>query len=151
MWKWKTEGNKIAFPTLNLLLEDENVEFCEVKYDIVKHLEEVTLDFDRYIPEDVIKYSWELGLFGTDDEDLADEISSTAGLQEQLAEIQSDETLHYNNKKQTKSLSAFWIKVKKEEPLLGNKAVKGLLPFSTIYLCETQKLSFEADCNQRMT
>jgi hypothetical protein len=106
--------NEVAtFPTWNLLLEDKNVEFSEVKNVIVEHLEELTLDFDHYIPEDVTKYSWVCCPIDTDAVDLADEISNTTGLQEQLINIQNDETLHYNFQKQTELLSAFWIKVSK--------------------------------------
>jgi hypothetical protein len=85
-------------------------------------MEEQTLDFDRYIPEDVTKYSWVRGPFDIDIKDLADEISSIAGLQEQLIRIQN-KTLCYNLKKQTESLIAFWIKVKKEKPILKNEAL----------------------------
>jgi hypothetical protein len=81
----------------------------------VKHLKELNLDFDRYIPEDVTKHSWVRGPFDTDVEYLADEISSIAGLQEQLIEIQNDETMRYSFQEQTESLSAFWVKVKKEK------------------------------------
>jgi len=36
-----------------------------------------------------------------------------------------------------KSLSAFWLSVSTEHPLLSHKAVNILLPFPTTYLCET--------------
>lgn len=39
--------NKIhSFPTLNLLLEEENAEFPDAKNVTVENLEELTLDFD---------------------------------------------------------------------------------------------------------
>jgi hypothetical protein len=48
--------------------------------------------------------------FGIDVEDLTDDISSTAGLQEQLIDIQKYETWRYNFQKQF--LSVIWVKVK---------------------------------------
>ena len=45
-----------------------------------------------------------------------------------------------------KSLSAFWLSVSTEYPLLSNKAVNILLPFTTTYLCET---AFSAVTNMK--
>lgn len=39
-------------------------------------------------------------------------------------------------KRQKESLSSFWIKVRKEKPNLGGEALKRLIPFATIFLCE---------------
>ena len=55
---------------------------------------------------------------------------------EELAELSScDRTLkiHFCEK----SLSAFWLSVSTEYPLLSNKAVNIFLPFAATYLCET--------------
>jgi hypothetical protein len=98
----------------------------------VGHLAKLTLDFKRYIPEDVAKCSWVRNPFDSDVQDLDDDISSIAGFQEQLIEIQSDETQRYNSEKQTESLSAFWIKVKKNS-IWGNEALKVLLSFENTF------------------
>jgi hypothetical protein len=59
----------------------------------MERLEEVTVVFDRYIPEDLTEYGWMGSPFSIDVEDLADDISGIAVLQEQLIEIHKDETL----------------------------------------------------------
>ena len=63
-------------------------------------------------------------------------MSDLAGRElEELAELSSDRTLKIQFRE--KSLSAFWLSVSTEYPLLSNKAVNVLLPFATTYLCET--------------
>ena len=54
---------------------------------------------------------------------------------EELAELSCDRTLKIQFRE--KSLSAFWLSVSTEYPLLSNKAVNILLPFAATYLCET--------------
>jgi len=54
---------------------------------------------------------------------------------EELAELPCDRTLKIQFRE--KSLSAFWLSVSTEYPLLSTKAVNILLPFATTYLCET--------------
>ena len=93
-------------------------------------------EFDHYIPENGHKYSWIRNPFNIAAKDLPDDISNIRNLQEQLIEIQNDETLHYNFNKKIDSLGSFWIKVMKEKPILGGEAMKALLPFATTYLCE---------------
>ncbi|XP_064111487.1 protein FAM200A-like [Macrobrachium nipponense] len=93
-------------------------------------------ELDHYIPENAHKYSWIRNPFNIEAEDLPEEMSNINNLQEQLIEIQSDEALHYDFKRQHESLSSFWIKVYKEKPILGGEAMKALLPFATTYLCE---------------
>jgi len=64
------------------------------------------------------------------------EMSDLAGCElEELAELSCDRTLKIQFHK--KSLSAFWLNVSTEYPLLSDKAVNILLPFATTYLCET--------------
>jgi len=64
------------------------------------------------------------------------EMSDLAGCElEELAELSCDRTLKIQFRK--KSLSAFWLNVSTEYPLLSDKAVNILLPFATTYLCET--------------
>jgi hypothetical protein len=82
LWKREMEENKTAsFSTLNL--EDENVEFPDVRNVIMGHLEGLALDFECYFPKDVIKHSWVLSPFNSDVKDLTDDISTTAGFQQQ--------------------------------------------------------------------
>ena len=51
------------------------------------------------------------------------------------AELSCDRSLNIQYRE--KSLSAFWLSVSTEYPLLSNRAVNILLPFATTYLCET--------------
>jgi hypothetical protein len=60
---------------------------------ILKNFQGLTLDLDRYISEDVTKRRGVCSPLETDVENLADEISSTADLQERRTMIQSDETV----------------------------------------------------------
>lgn len=84
----------------------------------------------------MINYTWVRNPFSIEAEDLPEETANISKLQEQLIEIQSDTTLHYDFKKQKESLASFWIKVYKENPILGGEALKVLLPFATTFLCE---------------
>lgn len=52
----------------------------------------------------------------------------------ELLQLSSSYTL--KNDYETLSLSAFWIKVKEDFPLLSKKSVLLLLPFTTTSLCE---------------
>jgi hypothetical protein len=58
----------------------------------LQHFAGQALHFNHYILEDVTEDSRMFRPFDTDVEDLADDISSTAGLQQQLTEIQNDPT-----------------------------------------------------------
>jgi hypothetical protein len=88
----------------------------------------------NYIPENVSNYSWLQNPLDTNVSDLPDSISAIENLQEQLIDVQADST--YRLCFQKESLSAFWIRVNKEKPILGSAALKMLLPFATTYLCE---------------
>src|SRR5215469_84174 len=140
LWKKKIEENKVAsFPNLNLLLEDKNVEFKklqELKDIIIDHLQKLDSAFDRYIPEDMTKYSWVRNPFDIDVEDLPDHFQNISGLQEELIELKNDGVLHHNFQKQKKSLSSFWTKLRSQKPILVKEVMNVLLPFATTYLCE---------------
>ncbi|XP_042221907.1 zinc finger BED domain-containing protein 5-like [Homarus americanus] len=139
LWKGKIEqGNAASFPLLNLFLKDkEDVSLLDVQNIIVEHLEKLSDEFDRYIPDEKLheKYKWVRRPFDVQVEDLSEEESSILSLQEELIEVQHDETLLFNFQRQ--SLGVFWTAVKKEKPVLGSEAVKVLLPFAITYLCES--------------
>ena len=61
--------------------------------------------------------------------------AALAGVITLLAELSCDRTRKIQFRE--KSLSAFWLSVSAEYPLLSNKVVNILLPFATTYLCET--------------
>lgn len=147
LWRNKVEVKKLAsFPTLNLLVEDNNIDITdfEIQKIIINHLEKLIADFDRYFPaDDVFKYNWVRMPFNFDVSDLHEEFVNINQFQEQLIEIQSDQALRYNFYKNTESLCAFWLKLKTEKPIIVKEALKVLLPFSTTYMCEA---GFSALC-----
>ncbi|KFM77863.1 SCAN domain-containing protein 3, partial [Stegodyphus mimosarum] len=147
LWRNKVEVKKLAsFPTLNLLVEDNNIDITdfEIQKIIINHLEKLIADFDRYFPaDDVFKYNWVRMPFTFDVSDLHEEFVNINQFQEQLIEIQSDQALRYNFYKNAESLCAFWLKLKTEKPIIVKEALKVLLPFSTTYMCEA---GFSALC-----
>ncbi|XP_076065235.1 zinc finger BED domain-containing protein 5-like [Oratosquilla oratoria] len=138
LWKGKIErGETASFPLLNLFLEDEeDASPVDVQNVIVGHLEKLSEEFDRYVPDVEMdeKYKRVRRPFDVHAEDLSEE-SSIQNLQEELIEVQHDETLYFNFQRQT--LGVFWTAAKKEKPMLGCEAVKMLLPFATTYTCES--------------
>ena len=139
LWKGKIElGKTASFPLMNLFLEDEeDASLLDVQSVIFGHLEKLIEEFDKYIPDGELheKYKWLCRPFDVQAEGLSEEESSIQNLQEELIEVQHDETLRFNFERQT--LGVFWTAVKKENPVLGCEAVKMLLPFATTYLCES--------------
>jgi hypothetical protein len=75
----------------------------------MEHVEVLTLN-NSNIRRNVTEERWMCSPFGIDVEDLADDVSSIAGLQEQLSDIQKYETLRSNFQKRFQSV--FWVKVK---------------------------------------
>jgi hypothetical protein len=57
-------------------------------------------------------------------------------MQQHLIEIQSEETLHYNFKKEL--VSMFWVKIKQDKEPIGHKRTKVILPFAATYLCKAE-------------
>ena len=130
------DGKTASFPSLGVLLENETFSLIEVKDIIEEHISKLIIEFDCYIPENALKYSWIRNPFNTEAEDLPDEIANISKLQEQLIDIQNDQILRYDFQQKKESLSSFWIKVYQEKPILGGEALKALLPFATTHLCE---------------
>ncbi|GFR09694.1 protein FAM200A [Trichonephila clavata] len=151
LWRNKVEVKKLAsFPTLNLLVEDNNIDITDFEIQkIINHLEKLIADFDRHFPaDDVFKHNWIRMPFKFDVSDLHEECVNINQFQEQLIEIQCDQALRYNFYKNTESLCAFWLKLKTEKPIIVKEALKVLLPFSTTYMYEA---GFSALCITKNT
>ena len=81
LWMNKIKDGKTAsFPSLNVLLENETFSLIEVKDIIEVHISKLITEFDRYIPENALKYSWIRNPFNTEAEDLPDEIANISKL-----------------------------------------------------------------------
>jgi len=119
------------FPTLSDYINNNpSINTDMIICDIGKHLDALSQHFDEYFTNDNIEnFDWIRNPFDV-------EMSDLAGRElKELAELSCDRTLKIQIRE--KSLSAFWLSVSTEYPLLSNKAVNILLPFATTYLCET--------------
>ena len=131
---WKTRINTSLvdmFPTLSDYINNNpSINADMIICDIGKHLDALIQHFDEYFTNDDIEnFDWIRNPFDV-------EMSDSAGHElEGLAELSCDRTMKIQFRE--KSLSAFWLSVSTEYPLLSNKALNILLPFATTYLCET--------------
>ena len=137
LWKGRiVRGKTAAFPALTTHREEWEDEdpsvFSAIQPVLVSHLEQLSVAFDRYIPDtDLTHQQWVRNPFRADVGDLAEDVN---GLQEELIEIQHDG--FYKQLFSSAKLGEFWTSVKKEKPTIGTEAMKVLLPFATTYLCE---------------
>ena len=96
LWMNKIKDGKTAsFRFLSALLENETFSLIEVKDIIEEHISKLIAEFDAYIPENALKYSWIRNPFSTEAEDLPNKIANISKLQEQLIDIQNDQILRY--------------------------------------------------------
>lgn len=119
------------FPTLSdYISNNPSINVDAIIGDVRNHLDTMSQHFDEYFTNDNVEnYDWVRNPFDV-------EMSDLAGRElEELAELSCDRTLKLQFHQ--KSLSAFWLSVSAEYPLLSNKAVNILLPFATTYSCET--------------
>ncbi|XP_063766181.1 zinc finger BED domain-containing protein 5-like [Eleginops maclovinus] len=130
MWERKIgEGNIDSFQNLHAFLESNNIQNTIVPC-MRAHISALQQHFQRYFSvKDSAQYDWILDPFTA----AAPTDFSTAE-EEQFIDITSDSTLKLQF--QAKLLTAFWIGVEEDYPLLGGKAMAVLLPFATSYLCE---------------
>jgi hypothetical protein len=132
LWKRKAIAREVAsFSTLNLLLEDENFDLIDVQNITVEHLGKLIIEFYCYILQgDPVKCNGVCISFSFDMNDLHDVFVNITKFQDQLIEVQSDETLHCSFNKHMEAC----LNVKKVKPILENEVLKVILPFSATYL-----------------
>ena len=137
LWKNTLErGRKAAFPSMNEYLEEWNQtdssRFDVIKPILVKHLEHLITEFDRYLFDiDLEAQQWVRNPSLSKVDNLSEDV---AGLQEELIDLHHDQ--FHRQLFSTALLAEFWTSVKKEKPIIDNEAKTFLLPFSTTYLCE---------------
>ena len=106
-----------------------------VTHTIVAHLEALEGQFGKYFSE---ADSWRRDKTWIQfpfKDNAADGSNLTVTEEDQLNELSPDSS--YRNMYETRPFIQFWISLQKDFPQLTAKAMKSLLPFATIYLCES--------------
>ena len=127
LWKGKLErGRTAAFPSLNEYLqewEDDEIGALDaIKPILVNHLENLIIEFNRYIPDrDLASQHWIRNSFQAKVDDLSEDVH---GLQEEFIELHHDE---FHRQLYAKaSMGEFWTAVKKEKPIIGAEVMNVL-------------------------
>ncbi|XP_034525746.1 protein FAM200A [Ailuropoda melanoleuca] len=144
LWQARLKSNRPSyymFPTLlqhieeNIINEDR---LKEIKSEILMHLTSLSQTFHHYFPEEKFESLkeniWVKDPFVFQAPESIIELNLEPEEENELLQLSSSFTLR--NYYKTLSLSAFWIKIKDEFPLLSRKSILLLLPFTTTYLCE---------------
>lgn len=127
------QKNFEMFPSVSDFVKLEEVNEDELKSIIMEHIQSLIEAFDNYYPaEDDLRVGnmWIYNPFLTQIEN--DNLNHTE--KDMVIEIRSD--LGLKTMFSSVSLSQFWIKLETEYPILFEKAMRILLPFTTTYLCE---------------
>ena len=122
-----------SFPSLEEFVTEKQMLLpSELTSDIQQHCLQLVVNFKKYFPENYDDKNWIRNPFSTQETFPAD-----FSLQErdQLIELSCDGGI--KNEFKQENLSNFWLRRQEEYPLISDKAIKFLLPFSTSYLCET--------------
>ncbi|XP_075472991.1 protein FAM200B [Ascaphus truei] len=132
LWKHKYEaGSCEMFQCLSEFIEASNANPREIDSVIKTHLENLHQNLsERFRDLQTGELHWIGNPFDTD-------VGSThlpLTDQEKLIELSNDSTLKIEFKK--KSLTSFWVTMKREYPDISAKAIDVLLPFPSTYLCE---------------
>lgn len=116
---------------------NENI-LNEIKLEILLHLTSLSQTFNHFFPEEKIEAlrenCWVKDPFAFRNPESIIELNLVPEEENELLQLSSSYTL--KNDYETLSLSAFWIKIKEDFPLLSKKSVLLLLPFTTTSLCE---------------
>uniref|UniRef100_A0A7N5P4M9 Zinc finger MYM-type containing 6 n=1 Tax=Ailuropoda melanoleuca TaxID=9646 RepID=A0A7N5P4M9_AILME len=133
MWLKRTQENDYdMFPSFSEFLNSSDLNMRGIVNIISEHLEGLSQMFhDCYPPEDDLRSGnlWIINPFMNHQN-----TNLTDFEEEKLVELSSD--LELQSVFKSMSVTQFWINAKTSYPELHEKAMKFLLPFSTIYLCD---------------
>ncbi|CAO2589068.1 Zinc finger MYM-type protein 6 [Lemmus lemmus] len=132
-WVKRTQENDYdMFPLFSEFLDSSDVSVRSITGVIVEHLEGLAQVFhDCYPPEEDLRLGnlWLIDPFASHQNN-----NLTDSEEEKLAALSSDTSLQSAYK--SMSVTQFWVSTKTSYPELHEKAVKLLLPFSTVCLCD---------------
>uniref|UniRef100_A0A8C3WN35 Family with sequence similarity 200 member A n=1 Tax=Catagonus wagneri TaxID=51154 RepID=A0A8C3WN35_9CETA len=144
LWQARLNSSRPSyymFPTLLQHIEENiiNVDCLrEIKSELLLHLTSLSQTLNQYFPEEKFQSLkeniWMKDPFAFQTPESIMELNLVPEEENELLQLSSSFTLR--NYYKTLSLSAFWIKIKDEFPLLSRKSILLLLPFTTTYLCE---------------
>ncbi|XP_067126931.1 zinc finger MYM-type protein 6-like [Centruroides vittatus] len=122
------EDNYDMFHSLSDFINSGDLDIKYINHIVWKHLQALSCAFNEYYPR--IGYMWIINPFVGQQTNRLNDFEL-----EKLIELSSD--LELKALFESMPITQFWIKVKTEYPLLHEKAVRMLLPFSTTYLCKS--------------
>ncbi|XP_019692190.1 zinc finger MYM-type protein 6 isoform X5 [Felis catus] len=133
MWLKRTQENDYdMFPSFSEFVNSSDLNMRSIASIIFEHLEGLCQMFnDCYPPEEDLRSGnlWIINPFmNSKDSNLMD------FEEEKLVQLSSD--LELQSIFKSMSVTQFWINAKTNYPELHEKAMKFLLPFSTVYLCD---------------
>lgn len=132
-WLKRTQENDYdMFPLFSEFLDSSDVSVRSITSIIVEHLEGLCQIFhDCYPPEEDLRSGnlWLIDPFARHQNN-----NLTDSEEEQLAALSSDTSLQ--SAYRSMSVTQFWVSAKTSHPELHEKAVKLLLPFSSVCLCD---------------
>lgn len=132
-WLKRTQENDYdMFPLFSEFLDSSDVSVRSITSIIVEHLEGLCQIFhDCYPPEEDLRSGnlWLIDPFASHQNN-----NLTDSEEEQLAALSSDTSLL--SAYRSMSVTQFWVSAKTSHPELHEKAVKLLLPFSSVCLCD---------------
>ncbi|XP_047724962.1 zinc finger MYM-type protein 6 isoform X5 [Prionailurus viverrinus] len=133
MWLKRTQENDYdMFPSFSEFVNSSDLNMRSIASIIFEHLEGLCQMFnDCYPPEEDLRSGnlWIINPFmNPKDSNLMD------FEEEKLVQLSSD--LELQSVFKSMSVTQFWINAKTNYPELHEKAMKFLLPFSTVYLCD---------------
>ncbi|XP_069901662.1 protein FAM200B [Globicephala melas] len=144
LWQAKLKSNRPSyymFPRFLQHIEEnvinENI-LEEIKLEILLHLTSLCQTFNHLFPEEKFETlrqnCWVKDPFAFRNPESIIELNLVPEEENELLQLSSSYTS--KNDYETLSVSAFWIKIKEDFPLISQKSILLLLPFTATSLCE---------------